>query len=125
LAVAATVKDPDSANFASGSLIVSITSGGEAANRLNLTGGAFTLSGWTVNYNGTPIGSLGSNGFGVKPLKVWFNANATPAIVQALVRNIRFRTVGSTSSDTRTIAFSLSDGDGGISNTATKTVNVL
>jgi hypothetical protein len=125
LAVAATVKDPDSANFASGSLIVSITSGGEAANRLNLTGGAFTLSGTTVNYNGMSIGSLGSNGFGVKPLKVWFNANATPAIVQALVRNLRFRTVGSTSNLPRTITFSLSDGDGGISNTATKTVNVL
>lgn len=124
LAVGATVTDPDSPNFATGSLIVSIVSGGESANRLTLTGGAFTLSGSTVNYNGTSIGSLTGNGFGTNPLSVLFNVNATPAIVQELVRNIRFKTVNSTSNLSRVITFSLSDGDGSTSNTATKTVNV-
>jgi hypothetical protein len=124
LASNASVTDPDSPNFATGSLIISIVSGGESANRLTLTGGAFTLSGSTVNYNGTPVGSLTGSGFGTTPLSVRFNINATPAIVQELVRNIRFKTVGSTSNLSRVITVSLTDGDGGTSNTATKTVNV-
>lgn len=124
LAAAATVSDPDSPNFANGSLIVSIISGGELANRLTLTGGAFTLSGASVQHNGLTIGSLSSNGYGTKPLEVQFNVNATPAIVQELARNIRFRTVNSVSNSQRVITFNLSDGDGSTSNTATKTVNV-
>jgi hypothetical protein len=124
LAVNATVSDPDSPNFDTGSLIVSIISGGESANRLTLTGGAFTLNGSAVNYNGTQIGTLTGSGFGTTPLSVQFNVNATPAIVQELVRNIRFKTVNSSSNLSRVITFSLSDGDGSTSNTATKTVNV-
>jgi hypothetical protein len=125
LSATATVTDADSANFADGSLIVSIISGSESANRLSFTGGAFTLSGKAVQYNGVQIGTLTGSGFGTTPLKVYFNANATPAIVQALVRNIRFKTVSSTSNLPRVVTFSLTDGDGGTSNTATRTVNVL
>jgi hypothetical protein len=125
LAANASVIDADSPNFATGALVVSIIAGGETANRLTLTGGAFTLSGTAVNYNGTRIGTLTGSGYGSNQLSVQFNANATPAIVQALVRNIRFKTVGSTSNLARVITFSLTDGDGGTSNTATKTVNVV
>lgn len=125
LAPHATVTDADSPNFNTGVLVVSIISGGESANRLSLNGGAFTLNGTAVNYNGTRIGTLTGSGYGTNPLSVQFNANATPAIIQALVRNIRFKTVSSTSNLARVITFSLTDGDGGISNTATKTVNVV
>lgn len=125
LAPSATVTDPDSPNLDTGSLVVSIISGGESANRLTLTGGAFALNSSTVNYNGQQIGTLTGSGFGTTPLSVQLNVNATPAIVQELVRNIRFKTVGSTSNLSRVITFSLSDGDGSTSNTATKTVNVV
>jgi hypothetical protein len=124
LAANATVNDADSPNFATGTLIVSIISGGDAANRLLFTGGAFTLSSKAVQYNGVQIGTLTASGFGTTPLKIYFKANATPAIVQELARNIRFKTVNSTSSLARVITFSLTDGDGSTSNTATKTVNV-
>lgn len=124
LAPFARVADADSPNFDTGALTVAIVSGGETANRLTLTGGAFTLSGSSVQHNGLTIGSLTSNGNGTKPLRVKFNVNATVAVVQELVRNIRFRTVSSTSHFPRVIDFSLTDGDGGTSNTATKTVNV-
>jgi hypothetical protein len=124
LAPHATVTDADSTDFSGGKLIVSITAGGEDGNRLMLTGGAFMLGGTTVNYNGSAIGTVSSNGIGTAPLSVLFNSSATPGIVQELVRGIRFRTVNSSSNAQRTITFSLSDGGGGTSNTATKFVNV-
>jgi hypothetical protein len=125
LASNATVTDPDSSDFAGGSLVVAITSGGEAANRLTLTGGPFALSGTTLKYNGTAIGILTGNGVGTTALSVQFNGSATVSIVQSLVRNVRFKTVNSASNASRVVSFQVSDGDGSTSNTATKTVVVL
>jgi hypothetical protein len=64
-----------------------------------------------------------SNGFGTKELIITFNTNATKAIVQQLVRAITFKTVGGTAGQRR-VVFTVSDGDGGISAEAFKTVNV-
>jgi hypothetical protein len=56
---------------------------------------------------------------------VTLNAAVTPAAVQALLRNITFRSTSATpSTATRTIRVSLTDGDGGTSNLPTKTVTV-
>jgi len=129
LASTARVTDADSANFDTGRLTVAITSGGNASNRLQLGGTLFTLNGQnvvrTVNGTSTVIGTLNANGgVGTTSFEVTFNANATAGIVQQLVRAMRFRTVGSTSTVQRVVSFTVTDGDGGTSNTLTKTVNV-
>jgi len=124
LAPNATVTDSDSANFSGGALTVKITTGAGSGNRLIFSGGSFTLDGTDVKYNGVTIGTQTSNGVGATQLRITFNASATKAIVQLLVRNIKFKTVGATLNGSRLVTFSVTDGDGGTSNTATKTVNV-
>lgn len=120
----ATVTDPDSGNFAGGRLLVQAISGSDSSNRL-LIGGPFTLSGDDVQLSGVTIGTRNTGGgIGTTPLEITFNAHASRSIVEQLVRVIRFRTTDGTSTAQRVIEFSLTDGDGGLSNNATKTVNV-
>jgi hypothetical protein len=69
------------------------------------------------------IGKRVSSGFGTSELVVTFTADATPAIAQQLVRAITFKTVGG-AAGVRKVVFSISDGDGGLSAEAVKTVNV-
>ena len=122
----ATVTDPDSANFAGGKLIVRAIAGGNASNRLLIFNG-FVFDGTNVKRvsDGLVVGTRNANGgMGTTRLEITFNANATSAIVQQVVRGIYFRTVNGTSTAQRTIEFSLTDGDGGASNKVNKTVNV-
>jgi len=122
LANTATVTDPDSPNFDTGKLLVRFISGHHTANRLTI-GGSFTLSGNDVQLNGITIGTLNTGGgVGLTKLEVAFNA--TRAIVQQLIRAIRFRTVGATNTTQRVVEFSVTDGDGRASGKVTKTVNV-
>jgi hypothetical protein len=69
------------------------------------------------------IGTRTNSGIGTSELKVKFNASATKAVVQSLVRSITYRNLGG-SAGQRTIEFTVSDGDGGLSAVRTKTVNV-
>jgi ELWxxDGT repeat protein len=123
LAPAATVSDADSANLFGGVLTVDITSGGGPGNRLWVSG-AYSLNGDRLLRNGVVVGTVLDSGFGWNPLRLQFNAQMTPARVQELVRSLRFRTVNNTNLDPRIISFTLTDGDGGVSATQTKTVNV-
>jgi len=124
LAASATVSDIDSTNFAGGRLLVQVASGVDAGNRLEIRGSVFTRSGDQVLRDGMVIGTVDSDGIGLNALKITFTSNATPSIAQQLVRAIYFRTVGSTSTATRSITFSLSDGDGGVSATRTRLVQI-
>ena len=95
VAPAGTVTDPDSANFNTGNLTVSIVAGGLPADVLAVrnqgTGaGQIGVSGTNVTFEGTVIGTV-AGGTGGAPLVVTFNANATPTAAQALVDNITFR----------------------------------
>jgi VCBS repeat-containing protein len=125
----ATVTDADSLNFDTGTLTASISANGDANDRLEIRNqgngsGQIGVSGTTVNYGGTAIGTL-TGGVGTTPLVVALNANATPAATQALVQNLTFRTLGDNpSTATRTIQVVLTDGDGDTSDPATKTVTV-
>jgi len=120
----AVVADPDSANFAAGRLTVHYTQGRHSSNRL-LVGGAFTLSGNNILLGGTRIGSRNVNGgIGASNLIITFTSDATRQVVQQLLRSIRFRTVGATTAVQRAITFTLTDGDGGTSNVASKIVRV-
>jgi hypothetical protein len=123
LAPNATVTDVDSANFGGGSLRVRIVQGGGNNNTLAI-GSGFTIdAAGDVKQGATIIGKRLSNGIGTNELKIQFNSNATRSIVQWLVRSITYRNVGG-SAGQRQIAFTVSDGDGGVSAVQTKTVNV-
>jgi hypothetical protein len=122
LAPFAAVTDVDSANFGGGRLRVRIDQP-SSSNRLFIGGGFTVDANKNVWLNGVNIGKRTLSGFGATELVVTFNKNATKAIVQQLVRAISFKTVGG-AAGARTVYFSVSDGDGGLSAEASKTVKV-
>lgn len=125
----ATVTDPDCSDFDGGTLTVSFSANGTADDRLGIqndgTGaGQIGVSGGNVTYGGVVIGTF-TGGTGLTPLVITFNSSADCAAVQALVRNITFDNVSpNPSTDTRTVSFILTDGDGGTSQEATADVTV-
>jgi hypothetical protein len=91
----AILTDPNTINYNGGSVTVTLTANGTVDDRLEVrntgTGvGQIGVSGTTVSYGGTTIGSL-SGGVGTSPLVISLNTAATPDAVQVLVRNITYR----------------------------------
>lgn len=123
LARFAAVSDIDSANFAGGRLLVRIDQA-NSSNRLAIGGGFVVDSNNNVRLDGIVIGKRTSSGFGSRDLVITLYSRATSSIVQQLVRSITFKTVNG-SPGMRTAIFSVSDGDGGWSDQARKTINVL
>jgi hypothetical protein len=123
LAPGAVVSDVDSPDFSGGELRVSIGSGSDASNRLELSG-LFTISKKKVLYAGIEIGTLTSNGIGTNALAITFNGRATLSVVQALIRSVTFRTTNGTYGANRLISFYVTDGDGGMSPIRMKTVSL-
>ncbi|OAI54387.1 hypothetical protein AYO47_02970 [Planctomyces sp. SCGC AG-212-M04] len=126
LSTTATVTDADSTNFAGGRLTVQITANAQGSDGFAIFSegfgpGQLGLSGNQVYYGGVLFGSL-SGGAGTTPLVASFNQNATPAAVQALIRNIGFYTSPYASTATRQISLTLSDGDGGTSSAVVKNI---
>lgn len=128
LAPTATLFDPDSASFSK--LLVRTVSSATGADRLDIQNqgteaGQIGISGTDVTYAGVAIGSF-SGGKGSQALQVNLNGNATLEAVQALVRNIRFETIGENPAPgTRTIRYVAVDDAGISSNLAFKTVEVV
>jgi hypothetical protein len=120
----ARLRDVDSPDFDGGQLRIQITSGADASNHLGI-GGVFTVSGMGGIFRaGIQIGTLNAKGgIGTEDLVVSFNAKATQAIVQELLRSITFRTLKG-SRGIRQAVFTLSDGDGATSQPVTKTINL-
>ncbi len=123
----ATVSDPDSPIFNGGVLTVAITNGKDGSNRVLVGGNVFAFDANNkLLRNGVEIGSRNVNGgFGQTNLVITFNANATRAIVQELIRTLRFRTVNGSNTLQRTITFRVSDGAGGTSDVVSRQVNVV
>ncbi|RRV43103.1 DUF4347 domain-containing protein [Pseudomonas sp. o96-267] len=129
----ATVTDADSANFDGGNVTVAITANGTAgedvlAIRNEGTGaGQISVSGSTVSYGGTAIGTITSAGMGGANLVVTLNASANAAAVQALIRNLTYANGNDAAPSTaaRTVSITVNDGDGGTSTAAQVTVNVI
>ncbi|MFJ2985876.1 MULTISPECIES: Ig-like domain-containing protein [unclassified Pseudomonas] len=122
----ATVSDSDSADFAGGNLTASVSANGVGSEdslgirSVGTGAGQISVSGSTVSYGGVAIGSV-AGGTGGANLVVTFNANATAAAVQALVRSITYDNgnagngIGQAS---RSISVTVNDGDGGTSGAA-------
>ena len=124
----ATVSDIDSLNFFQGTLTVSISAGGEASDQLEIVeGGNVTLVGGDNNVMvGVNLIGHTSGGNDGTPLVITFTPQATPDLVQEMVRQIGFRSSSDDPSTApRTVDFVLTDGDGGTSNIAQQTVAVI
>ena len=125
----AVVSDADSANFAAGKLTVRLTSNAQPTDRIAIRNqgvgaGQIGVSGINVTFGGVVIGTF-TGGTGTAALVVTFNANATPARVQSLLRNINYRNTSATPSTlARTVQVTLTDGDGRTSNLPTKLIRV-
>lgn len=130
---AATITDIDSPDFAGGSLVVTIVAGEVAAEDVLAiaTGPTVSLSagmtvGGTVSVGGVAVGTITANGVGGADLAVSLNANATAARVTTLLQAVTYANTdaGSPTPGSRTLRFTLSDGDGGTSAPADATVTV-
>ncbi|MHA6493530.1 DUF4347 domain-containing protein [Pseudomonas borbori] len=126
-----TVTDSDSSDFNGGNLTVSIIANrasGEDVLAIQNQGtgaGQIGVSGADVTYAGIVIGTF-SGGTGTNDLVVTLNSNATPAAVQALVRNLTYANTNTAdpSTSTRTVRVTVNDGDGGTSSNTDVTVSV-
>ena len=127
----ALVADVDSSNLDTGTLVVSIPSGGDSAEDVlsirneGTSAGQIGVSGSNVTYGGVTIGTStgGSSG---SNLVITLNSNATPTAVTALVQNITYENTDTAAATTgaRTVRFVLTDGDGGTSANYDTTVTV-
>jgi hypothetical protein len=125
----ATVVDVGSTDFDTGTLTVSYSVNGTADDRLTIHNqgngnGLISVSGSDITYSGRVIGTF-TGGVGITPLVVTFNSDSSPAAAEALFRNIAYSNVSEApSSAPRTLSIVLTDGDGGISTPANKTITV-
>lgn len=126
----ATVSDPDSLDFDGGVLSATLTANSENDDRLAVRnqGTAANQIGVVANqisFGGLLIGFVYGGTSGSDPLQIAFNAAATPAAVQAVLRNITFNSVSdSPSTLPRIVEVQLTDGDGGASIPVIKFINV-
>ncbi|MEZ5658211.1 MAG: hypothetical protein R3E83_06675 [Burkholderiaceae bacterium] len=127
---AATVIDIDSPDFDGGQLTIAITSNATSQDQLQIVhegfgAGQVGISGANVQVGATIVGTHNGTVTGAAPLIVSFNANADAASVQAVLRRIGHALSGEDPGTLdRTIDFQLSDGDGGISATESRTINI-
>ena len=111
----ATIADLDSANFDGGSLHVALTGGAVAGEDelLALSNAEISFTGDTeeIIVGGVSIGTF-THAPDYQSMDFSFNANATPAAVQEVLRALNYYGSGATLGD-RTVSFTLVDGDGG------------
>ncbi len=126
----ATITDSDSLDFVDGVMTVSLIANGEATDQLLIRNvgsgpGQIGVAGNQVTFAGTPIASFSGGTSGNDPLVVTFGVGGTKAAAQALLRNITFSNLSDAPSTLpRTVQVRVTDGDGGESLPATKTINV-
>ena len=112
----ATLADIDNANFSGGSLRFAITSGKDTTqDQLNIdTTGVVTIAAGTVSVSGTAIGTVTGGGSGGSDLIIALNSNASPALVQNVIRAVFFASTGGDNPTVgaRTITTTLVDGGG-------------
>ena len=124
----AAIVDPHTASYNLSTLTARLTMNVTADDRLEIRhagteAGQIGVSGGTVSYGGTAIGTF-TSGDGVTNLVVVFNNDATLEAITALLRSVTFRNVSSAPSlATRTVSLALTHPDGG-TGTASKSIRV-
>jgi Bacterial Ig domain/Calx-beta domain len=136
----ATVNDVDSANFHTGNITVTFTSGGVASEDVlsirdqGTAAGQVSVVGSAVSYN--PVANTGavqvaslSGGINGSPLLISLSSatpsNVTVESVQAVLRQLTYRNTSlNPTISTRTITVTANDGDGGTSAPVTKNITI-
>lgn len=126
---AATVRDPDSLNFADGTLEVVISPQPSPYDILEIQNqGSISVSspsGGEITFNGTQIGSFFTI-FSTHILVVKLNENANPTNTEALLQAITYKNTAPTPlTETLTVKMTLSDGDGGKSEIASRDIEII
>jgi hypothetical protein len=122
------LEDVDATNYDGGTLTVTLTANGNAADRLEIrnagtNAGQIGVTNTEVLYEGNVIGTF-TGGLNLTPLVVTLNTNSTLAAVQQLLRSVTFGTVTNVASlATRSASVALSDGLGGLA-AASKAIRV-
>ena len=122
----AQVTDQDSANFSGGTMTVRIRSGAANGDALRVSQGSTTdglnVVGSDATYLGATFAAITYENY---QITVSFNANATPAAVQALLRRFAYTvTVENPVNGDRFIEVTLTDGAGGVSSPVLAVVTV-
>ena len=133
----ATVIDIDSPNFDTGVLAANVTTDCENDDRIGVRDqgagvGNISVSGLTVRYDfgsgpvaiGTIATEFNCATPAVPTLAITLNATADLTATQALLRNLTYFSASTPTGTSRVVEVVLTDGDGGTSNTATKTVTL-
>ncbi|HVJ67330.1 MAG TPA: SdrD B-like domain-containing protein [Caulifigura sp.] len=122
-----TMTDSDTSVFTNFRLTAQLTSGGNRYDRLairnqGLSAGLVGVSGRYVYYSGVRIGTW-SGGSGTGKLTITFNASATSSGVQAVLRNITYRSTSSTPlAGAKTVQFVMTESNGAAGSAATKQI---
>ena len=122
-----TVADGDTTVFNNFKLTAQIVSGGNSSDRLAIrtegTGvGQIRVSGSAVYYSGVRIGTW-SGGSGSSKLTVTFNGSATIAGVQAVLRNITYRSVATNpAAGAKSVQFMMVEANGTVGPAASKQI---
>lgn len=141
LAPLGTLTDSDSPNLSGGYLRVEIMTNGDATeDRLwiseinsitlenNLVSSNGVLSGTaTVKHGATTIGTItaANSGFNGAPLQIDFNASATPAMAQDLLRSLYYRNTDAVNAVANTRTLRLTANDANLSVTADTAITVI
>ena len=131
VAAAGTVADVDNPTLSGATLEVSVTSNGQAEDRLSIrhvgTGaGQVGVSGSNVTYGGVVVGTMTGGESGTSPLVVSFNASATPLVATLVLRNVLFAHLSDAPAAPldRTLSFRMNDGVGGTSAEVVQTITI-
>jgi hypothetical protein len=121
--------DSDSGDLDDGELLLSLTAGGTATDQLSIVSGVdIQRSGDTIFFaNTTIIGRITDgtrNGTNGSDLLISLEPGATPIRVRALIEALGYATTSTTPALTRTLALTVSDGDGATSLPATAVITV-
>lgn len=114
LAPGALVADLDSSHFGTGACTITVTTGGRGGDLLAIASagdgaGQIAVAGGTVRWGGTAIGTI-TGGTWPTALVVTFNAAATPAAAQALLRQATWTSMSDDpGATTRTVQVVMSD----------------
>ena len=127
---AATVTDSDSPHFENGTLRVAITANRTPNDRLEIgsePSGQIKVSnstGGDIFFGDTPIGYFLTT-VATGALLINLNANADDVATTALLQAIDYRNISATPlTDIRTVEMTLTDGDGGISEVASRDIEI-
>ncbi|EMI46059.1 LamG-like jellyroll fold domain-containing protein [Rhodopirellula sp. SWK7] len=125
-----TITDGDSIDFFGGMLTTDIVTNGQSSDRIFIQDGnnVTTVSNRVYYDSGSGAVEVGTftGGNGTNALVITFNHDADDIATQAVARQVSYRNLSDDPSGSqRTIEMTISDGDGGTSNTISRTMDVV